>query len=47
MKSYITPKMELQILDAQDVICTSGIQPTNGITVGEGGNDINNWYFQF
>ena len=47
MKSYTTPKLELQIVDAQDIVRTSGVKPTNGVSVGEGGNDINNWYLQF
>ena len=46
MKSYVPPKMELQIIDAQDIVCASGgAQPTNGVVVGDGGKDINNWYF--
>lgn len=47
MKSYITPKMELQCVDAEDIVRTSGNQPVNGVSVGDGANDIKNWVFQF
>ena len=47
MKIYMTPQMEIQVIDAQDVVCTSGNQPVNGVSVGDGGNDIQNWYIQF
>ena len=47
MKLYIAPEMELQIIDAQDIVCASGNQPAPGISVGNGGSDIKNWQFQF
>ena len=44
MKTYVNPKIELQIVDEQDIVRTSGNQPSNGLGVGNGGSDIPNWY---
>ena len=38
MKAYHTPKIDLQITDSHDIVCGS-----NGISIGNGGNDIVNW----
>ena len=44
MKPYSSPCVDLLILDAQDVVRTSN-ELLNGISVGDGANDIKNWYF--
>ena len=38
MKTYQAPKIELQKIDSHDIVCGS-----NGISIGNGGNDIGNW----
>lgn len=41
MKTYITPKLEIQLTDCQDIVCGS-----RGVSVGNGGSDIKNWSWQ-
>ena len=41
MKGYLKPNVEIIITDAQDVVCAS--IPDMGMSVGNGGSDINNW----
>lgn len=40
MKSYFAPSAEIVFTEAQDIVCLSP-----GLSVGEGGKDINNWYW--
>ena len=40
MKHYFAPNAEVILTEAQDVICLSG-----GMSIGDGGKDINNWYW--
>lgn len=44
MKKYHTPYVELLTLDAQDIVRTSN-EILNGMSVGDGADDIQNWYF--
>lgn len=45
MKNYHTPYIDLLILDAQDIVRTSN-QVLNGISVGDGAGDIQNWRWE-
>ena len=40
MKKYFTPNAEVILTESQDVVCAS-----EGMGVGNGGTDINNWYW--
>lgn len=40
MKHYFTPNAEIIFTEKQDIVCLS-----TGMSVGEGGDDINNWYW--
>ena len=43
MKNYFAPKVEIITTDEQDIVRTSSIIP--GVSIGNGGTDINNWYW--
>ena len=38
MKIYTTPKFEFQAMDSHDIVCGS-----SGVSIGNGGSDIENW----
>ena len=40
MKKYKTPILELSSKNEQDIVCES-----RGMLVGDGANDIGNWYW--
>ena len=44
MKAYFAPDVEIVRLEEQDVVCVSRPEE-EGLRVGNGGDDINNWYF--
>ena len=43
MKNYLRPNVEVIITDVQDVVC--GSVSDTGMSVGNGGGDISNWYW--
>ena len=43
MKNYFAPNVEIVLIEDQDIVCTSFGIP--GMSVGNGGTDINNWYW--
>ena len=45
MKQYNSPRVDLLILDTQDIVRTSNQIP-NGISVGDGANDIQSWRWE-
>ena len=46
MKQYMIPTIDLQAIDAEDIVCTSSQDPERpiGVTLSNDSNGIQNWH---